>query len=334
MLSDVAFYMNHASAYDPGQNGTPLRSASAYYPIVHHMQNIGTTMAKNHILYDFIGQPQLGNLNRYPVIVLAGQYVLSDDEIGSLRRYVEAGGNLVVTGESGMNDMDGNRLADFALSDVLGVHFKGYTQENCTYIAPTDAGQVHFEENNAKYPLALAGRQILVETDPGVETLATITLPYSSGNEIHKFGSAISNPPAYATNHPSVTLNTFGKGRVMYIATPLDRETLRPHRQVFASLVGRLYAPGLSTNAPEWLETIVFHDTHNRRYQLTLNNIADNERKLTARNVLVTLEIPEQVTSVREAASNRPVVYQQKQESVTVTIDELCDFAMLLIEYQ
>jgi hypothetical protein len=334
MLSDVAFYRNHASAYDPGQNGTPLRSAGSYYPVVSDMQNIGTTMARNHILYDFIGQPQLGNLNRYPVIVLAGQYVLSDDEIGALRRYVADGGNLVVTGESGINDMNGNRLADFALSDVTGVHYRGKTKENCTYIAPTAAGQAHFEENDTKYPLALSGRQIIVETDSGVKTLATVTLPYSSSDEIYRFGSAISNPPAYTTQHPSVTLNAYGKGCAIYIAAPLEKEVLRPQRQVFASLLKRLYTPRLSTDVPEWLEVIAFRDTDNGRYQLTLNNISENERGLIARGVHATLVIPERVTSVREAASNRAVSYKQGKGQVTITLNELCDFAMLLIEYK
>jgi hypothetical protein len=333
MLSDVAFYRNYASAYDPGQNGTPLRSAQSYYPVVRDMQHIGITMARNHILYDFIGQPQLSNLKRYPVIVLAGQYVLSDDETDAFRRYVLEGGNLVVTGESGMNDMDGNRLADFALADVLGVHYKGQTKENCTYIAPTTAGQVHFEENSVKYPLALAGRQVIVEADKGVKTLATITLPYSSSDEIYKFGSAISNPPAYATQHPSITLNTYGKGRAMYIAAPLEKEILRPQRQTFASLIGRMCAARLSTDAPEWIEVIAFRDAINSRYQLTFNNISDSERGLIAHDVHVTLSIPEQVMFVREAASNNAVAYERKDGKLMIAIDELRDFSMLLIEY-
>jgi len=333
MLSDVAFYRNYASAYDPAQNGTQLTRAFGHL-IARDMQNIGTTMVRNHILYDFIGQPQLGNLSRYPVIVLAQQYVLNDDEIVAFRRYVAEGGTLVVSGESSMNDMEGNRLADFALNDVLGVHYIDQTKENCTYIAPTASGQAHFEENDAKYPLALAGRQIIVKIDPKVKTLATITLPYSSSDETVKFGSAISNPPGYVTQHPSVTLNTYGKGRAMYIAAPLEKETLRPQRQAFASLIGGLYDPRLSTNAPEWLEIIVFRDTENGRYQITLHNVSENERKLVARGVRVTLVIPERVTSVRNVATNRAVKYEQGKGQVTITIDELCDFAMFLIEYK
>ena len=334
MLSDVAFYRNHASAYNPGQNGDLLRNADTYFDVLSGLQRIGTTMARNHILFDIIGQPQLGNLSRYPAIVLTEQYVLSDDEIGAFRRYVAEGGNLIVTGESGMNDMNGNRLTDFALADVLGVRFKGQTKENSTYIAPTAAGQVHFVENSVKYPLSLAGRQFIVEADNGVQTLATITLPYSSSDEIYKFGSAISNPPASTTQHPSITLNTYGKGQAMYIASPLENEKLRPQRQTFASLVRRMCTPRLSTNAPEWLEIIAFRDAKNKRYQLTFNNISDNEQGLVARDVHVTLAMPEQVTSVREAASNKAVAYEQKDGKLTIAIDELCDFAMLLMEYQ
>lgn len=334
MISDVGFYLNFASAYNPAQNGVPMRSASTYFSIVRDMQNIGGMMVRNNILYDFIGEPQLDNLNRYSVIVLPNQYVLSDDEIRAFRRYVSEGGNLVVTGESGMNNMEGNRLVDFALSDVLGVHYKGQTEENRTYIAPTVEGQVHFKENDAKYPLALTGPQIIVKTDPGIKTLATITLPYSSSGEIYKFGSAISNPPAYPSEHPSVTLNSYGKGQAMYIAAPLEKEILRPQQQTFASLIGRLYSPRLSTNAPRWLESIVFRDSDNKRYQLTLNNISDNERGLIAYNINVTLEIPEQIVSITDVATGQAIKYEQEKGKVDISIEELKDFSMLLINFK
>jgi len=300
--------------------------------LVPNMQTIGKTMVSNHILYDFIGQPQLSHLSRYSVIVLASQYVLSDVEIKALKHYVSEGGNLVVTGETGMNDMDGNRLEDFALSDVLGVHYMGEVKEDRTYIAPADAGQKHFEVNDKKYPLALTGRQVVVRPDPGVQILATITLPYSSSSEIYTFGSAISNPPGYNTDHPAVTINTYGKGRTMYIASALEKETLQPQCKCFASLIRDLYFPRLSTDAPEWLEVIVFNDAVNNCYQLTLNNISD-ERHLWVRSVHVSLKIPEKVTCIRKVTVEKPVTFEQRDGWVYLITDEFLDFAMFIIEY-
>ena len=120
----------------------------------------------------------------------------------------------------------------------------------------------------------------------------------------------------------------------MYIAAPLEKETLRPQQQTFASLIGRLYSPRLSTNAPRWLESIVFRDSDNKRYQLTLNNISDNERGLIAYNINVTLEIPEQIVSITDVATGQAIKYEQEKGKVDISIEELKDFSMLLINFK
>lgn len=120
----------------------------------------------------------------------------------------------------------------------------------------------------------------------------------------------------------------------MYIAAPLEKEILRPQQQTFASLIGRLYSPRLSTNAPRWLESIVFRDSDNKRYQLTLNNISDNERGLIAYNINVTLEIPEQIVSITDVATGQAIKYEQEKGKVDISIEELKDFSMLLINFK
>jgi hypothetical protein len=54
--------------------------------------------------FHLIFEKDLANLDGYRVVVLPDSECLSDDQLAAIRRYVESGGGLVVTGASGMYD--------------------------------------------------------------------------------------------------------------------------------------------------------------------------------------------------------------------------------------
>ena len=60
-------------------------------------------LGDTHRQWDVVLQPELTakNLARYPVVVLPSVMTLADADISELRRYVEGGGRLVATGETG-----------------------------------------------------------------------------------------------------------------------------------------------------------------------------------------------------------------------------------------
>ncbi|MEG0767264.1 MAG: hypothetical protein RR482_06065, partial [Clostridia bacterium] len=333
LVADIAFYRNFASDYEPTCKGQPLRSAQTRYPVVSDLAGIGRTMTAAHIAYDLIGLPQLSCLQRYQTVILASEHVLSDDEVAAMRAYVQGGGVLIVTGETGLHDPDGVRRADFPLCDVLGVHYEGETREDRTYIAPTPLGKPYFEENNERYPLALSTHQTLVRAEADVEILGTVTLPYSSSDEIHSFGSAISNPPAYATSYPAVTRRRYGAGWALYIASPLEKETLRPQRRTFAALASSQITASVTTNAPEWLELIVFQDAPRHRYQLSVMSVAQDATDLLARGVQITMHIPQRVVSICTVGTGQSLAFVQTGEYVQCTLEEFVDFTMCLIDY-
>ncbi|TDO50674.1 putative glycosyl hydrolase-like family 6 (GHL6) protein [Kribbella sp. VKM Ac-2527] len=59
------------------------------------------------------------------VIVVPNVGVLTDSQCAALRAFASGGRGLVVTGESSLYDEWGDRRADFALADLLGVHHTG-----------------------------------------------------------------------------------------------------------------------------------------------------------------------------------------------------------------
>ncbi|MCD6307739.1 MAG: alpha-L-fucosidase, partial [Candidatus Latescibacteria bacterium] len=58
-------------------------------------------------------------------LILPDQRILGETECAAIRSFVKNGGALIVTGGTGIRDADNRALANFALSDVLGVDYLG-----------------------------------------------------------------------------------------------------------------------------------------------------------------------------------------------------------------
>jgi hypothetical protein len=64
-------------------------------------------------------------LAKYGVLVLPNAAALSDAQVEAVRQFVQAGGGLVVTGETSLFDELGRPRHNFALADVISVSYKG-----------------------------------------------------------------------------------------------------------------------------------------------------------------------------------------------------------------
>jgi len=70
-------------------------------------------------------------------VILADQTILSQTECDALRSFVRAGGALLVTGATGTRDERNAPLADFALSDLVGVSHRGAGETGTCYLRTT-----------------------------------------------------------------------------------------------------------------------------------------------------------------------------------------------------
>lgn len=196
------------------------------------------------------------------LLILPNVGALSDGQVGSVRAFVERGGSLIATGESGLYDEWGTRRANFALADVLGIDSTGRSQgpESVSATAHSylrlqpDAGAGVYGPRSGKEPptsgerhpvlagleetniLAFGGR--LEEVKPGDGTLVPMT--YVPDFPIY--------PPEFSwmrvprTLFPALVLRTQeNDARVAYLAADLDRrfarDNLPDHGDLLANLV-------------------------------------------------------------------------------------------------
>lgn len=156
------------------------------------------------------------DLSRYRLVVVPGLYLLDEAGAGALRKFVADGGTVVMTAFSakvnGHSQWYDTPLPG-RLSDVFGLRTSEFQRAATTLAGPGDR---EIESTIAYYEV----------------------LEPSTAETMARFSNVDGTPPA-------ITLNRFGKGRAIYLATPAQPQIMRPlYRHLYQSLG---IAPGPET---------------------------------------------------------------------------------------
>lgn len=338
LLRDVSFLFNFESMIDPSPQKTDLcqlaegRSARGISGSPSQkMMNITHLMVASHLAYDLTCLKRIDEAVRESqLIVVPDQTVMLEEELDRLREFAARGGSVLITARSGQIDRDGNRLADFAHAGLTGVHRLGESLEDITYLRPMPGAEELFTGYDACYPLSVARHAVLVKADDDVQVLARLTLPWSHSQEIHRFGSAISNPPGIDTDYPALTWRSYGQGRFMYLCVPLEEIEYPAQQKIFAGLLRYLLQkPSLiQTNAPSWLELLVYADPEHNRYLIDALKTTEIYYEGSARTVEIALRLPVVTGVLRDITTGQPVHWQRRGDYVCWMADQIDDFAM------
>ena len=86
-----------------------------------------------NIPFDIIFDRQLERLSKYKALILPDQECLTDGQVRLIRRYVESGGGLLSTGQTGLYDDWRRRRSNYALADVTQVNASAYRENLYTF---------------------------------------------------------------------------------------------------------------------------------------------------------------------------------------------------------
>jgi len=148
------------------------------------------------------------DLSRYKLVIVPGMYLLDAASRTNLRKFVADGGTVIMTAQSDKVD-DNNQWFDTplpgGLTDVFGL------RTNAFYNAGT-------------LQTTIGGEEVKAELGP-YEVLEP-----SSADVLARFSNTDGNVPA-------ITVNRFGKGRAIYVATAAQPKLMGPlYRQLYESL--------------------------------------------------------------------------------------------------
>jgi hypothetical protein len=235
-------------------------------------------------------------LRSFPVVLLPNAAILSDREIALFHRFVEEGGELLITGQSGQCDRFGKARTDTALSELIGAHVQGRLDSadnwmrlpqasipgSGTTLFSDDAGgeaarsRAHREQNARfapamlrvgppDWPFLVKGPATIYEPTtarPMGELLKPHrTVRQQEGKEGLEWPMSADVPVG-----PAVLVNTVGRGTVLTLAGSPDFATASEHaiveaRRLLANAVHFLHpAPRLRITAPANVETVVTDD--------------------------------------------------------------------------
>ncbi|HET9802537.1 MAG TPA: beta-galactosidase [Candidatus Acidoferrum sp.] len=186
-------------------------------------------------------------LSKYKAVFAQLQYVISEKQAANIRKYVEGGGIFVTSFRLGVKD-ESSRIVDAPLPgflrDVVGVTLKDYVP-------------VYNEKIGVQFSKLLAGPEgsctlwadLLQPSSTSAEVLATYTGAYA--------GDA------------AITMNSFGKGKAVYIGADLDPMSLG------RVLVTLLAANGVKSEfgVPRGVE-LTQRKTGNQEWTFLLNHTA------------------------------------------------------------
>ena len=182
----------------------------------------------------------------------------------------------------------------------------------------------------------------------GVEVYATMTLPYTKDgignfmdaghtkdeNSVMKFAAIHSNPPGIPTQLPSLLRTKFGKGTVVWSASPIEAASREQHSNIFADIVrGLVKKPSLLSDAPDFVEIITFYVSEKKRFLISVIDVLD--RFKIYKTGIFSIRIMSDKSPVRivKLPNENPIPYSYNGNEITVLIDDLKVFEMIAIDW-
>lgn len=357
LQGDVALYFDKESLYDPSINKVPAGMAApihtqggphlglpapavAEMKLPHREALIGAAriLQESHIPYGVITNVSLDQLSRYRAVIVPNVLEMTIEQANLFREFVRGGGILYASGPSSLQivDQPGPR---FLLEDVLGVRYVGRLGSSITYLAPGNAeiAKLIWPQEHASFP----GEMVKAEVQAGAEVLAKVTLPFVAPDEGYVIGTHFaqiwSNPPATAASKdPAIVINSFGKGKAIWVAAPIEKL----NGAAAGALVRHLLHSALpgpykfEADASHTVEITVFRQEKNQRLLVGLLNMQEEPPAVPV-DATIRIQIP-----VGGRAKRVLLLPEQKEMAFTEAgpyaqfhMPAFEVFAMVLVEY-
>jgi hypothetical protein len=331
-VADIGIYYSLESKFDPATSGGHVSSPNTSDSHTSSSMQVARTLLRHHLPWRVVTRGSLGDVidaGKVKLLILSNVHMLDADEAAMLRRFVENGGSLYVSGGSTLLDPTGKGQMDFPLADVMGVSMKQTNWQPFNhYIAPTDKGLPYFVDFNAAYPAFHQGYGIRVAPHADATVLAKTTLPWPTADGT-RFASIHSNPPWVTTDEAEIVEHTFGRGRCIYSASVIESSEIMEGTLI--SLLKSLAGPPTCTvDAPPFVEMTLFYRQNRGRFLLSLVNFPSELPGVPIHDIRVTLRIPPGVFAVSQLPDRVELDFVSDDEgTINFTIPRLETFAMI-----
>ena len=190
--AEVCILYSHENDWALSLPGQPNK----HFKLREHIQLFYSALHEKNVLVDFARPTE--DLSKYKIVIAPSLHLLTGGEADCLRIYVQNGGTLVGTFNTGM--VDGHNIAPTTgyphdLTDVFGLEVQEFDA-----VAPGEENPLIFKGSFPTAHMHTARIWCDLIEAKGCQVLATYAKDFYAGK-------------------PALTLNTFGLGKAIYIAT-------------------------------------------------------------------------------------------------------------------
>lgn len=223
----------------------------------------------------------LERLNQFPVVLLPNTAILSKQEINLLRRYVEEGGNLIITGMSGCYDHTGRLHSTSSLEALIGAKLIRRLDSLDNWVRFTLSQQTStFNQQLCRgirtdWPFLVKGPAVVLEPKSAI-SIGELLQPFRTTRQCDgKEGTEWPMSADYPVG-PAILLNYVGRGKVLTFACSPDYAVSSEHyiieaRRLLTNAVNFLNPnPRVRIIAPVTVQTVVNDEPSNRTLRIHL----------------------------------------------------------------
>ena len=156
-----------------------------------------------NLQYDLIDEEGLAQLSRYRLLIVAEIGVISKSSLSYIRNFVQQGGLVLITGSSAVDN-------DFG--DIAGVSVARQNEFSIGYLPSKSLSEPEIPLLLPTHPYRIHART--------AKTFIPLQMPSCEPTK-ENFVSHLYSNPGNISDLPAVTINTLGKGRVIYIGFDL-----------------------------------------------------------------------------------------------------------------
>lgn len=255
IVADKALYYSSAAYVDENAVADIMSDTPSGNPAVEELSGTSVFLTRAHIPFRIVSN-EAQSFDLLNTIVMNNILYTTKEENERIRNFVKDGGTLIATGMTSLFEPDGGTTGDFVLADVFGVSYAGEKSKRFHYLSFKDRHWLI--SSYASAPLVKAEK---------AKVLANIVEPLFDPDE-EKYASIHSNPPGKVTDFAGLTVNKFGKGKCVYISSPVF-SLQQDAQQTFGTWLFREYSPSsliVDTNAPECVEITVLKSSTENAY--------------------------------------------------------------------
>lgn len=234
-----------------GQRSNRLYKAPPGTDGLDSIQGMYSILTEARIPFDVVLSEDLSRekLKRYSVLILPNVAMMSDQQRAQIEAFVEHGGSLLATFETGLYDEDGSPRNDFALANLFGMHKAGDRQGYGTGAAngrPANPGVNSEQRIERPHPLVRSFRDTtLIQGSSWRVPLAPVADPiltHIAAYPMYPTEAVYSRQPH--TNEAVAVVREQGTSKLVYFAEDIEAGYWRTAAGDLGDLV---------TKAVQWL---------------------------------------------------------------------------------